>query len=72
MNSGIGRIIIGIVFMGLGGMRLAQAQSQGYLIFSVFMMLYGLFSVGHGIYKIVNKNKNSVTNNEETLDEEIE
>lgn len=71
MNSGIGRIIIGLVFIVLGGMRIAQAQSQGYFIFSIVMLLYGLFSVGHGIYLLTKKNKISA-NDDETLDNEVE
>lgn len=58
MKNGIGKIVIGLIFIGLGGTRVAT--SKGALaIFGGAMALYGLFSLGYGIYMIVNKKEDN-------------
>lgn len=64
MNKGVGRIIVGVLFIGLGGFRIAT-DTGGIQLFGVFMSLYGLFSVGHGIYLLNSKPKEEVDENED-------
>ena len=56
MNSGLGRILIGCVFLFLGISRITQ--DEGNLVYFGYAMAgYGLFSVGFGAYKMMNKDK---------------
>ncbi|MCH2233599.1 MAG: hypothetical protein MK078_05040 [Crocinitomicaceae bacterium] len=74
MNGGIGRITVGILFLVLGGLRLASdsVQALGFIL-----ILYGLFSIGHGIYKLTKERETGKIVNrqnqeeDETLDSEI-
>lgn len=49
MNKGIQRILIGVLFLVLGGVRLAT-NTGGLLIWGIVLLAYGLFSIGYGIY----------------------
>ena len=77
MNGGIGRIIVGILFIVLGGSRVAMSKSDGLRTFGFVMAAYGLFSIGHGIYKLTKGNdsapahKKPKGDEDETLDSEI-
>ena len=76
MNSGIGRIIVGILFVVLGAFRLSSSRSDGIKIFGFVMLAYGLFTIGHGIYKISKgesgRLSNKSKNDDDTLDSDLE
>lgn len=57
MKKGLGKILIGLIFIGLGGSRVAMNKG-GLAIFGGAMALYGIFSVGYGIYTLINDKKN--------------
>lgn len=57
MSRGLARILIGVLFTGLGGSRIAVSKG-GLVYVGIFMTLYGLFSVGHGIYMLSKKENN--------------
>jgi hypothetical protein len=53
MNKGIKKILIGIILIGLGGSRVAMNKG-GLAVFGGVMALFGLFTLGYGIYMIIN------------------
>ncbi|QXP58572.1 hypothetical protein [Olleya sp. HaHaR_3_96] len=50
--------MIGIIFIGLGGSRVAMDKG-GLAFFGGMMALYGIFSLGYGIYMLINTKENN-------------
>jgi hypothetical protein len=55
MKEEVRKIIIGILFIGLGGSRIVMDKG-GLVAFGWAMALYGVFSLGYGIY-LLSKDK---------------
>lgn len=57
MNTGLGRLLIGVLCIGVSAYSYFTNDGAPEII-SIALGLYGLFSVGFGAYKL-NKKKNS-------------